>query len=140
MLLSSSIAPSAGEVSMRALVTGSSGHLGEALVRTLKELGYEVIGLDILKSPFTTCVGSIIDRSCVRRCMIGVQAVFHAATLHKPHLATHRRQNFVDTNITGTMNLLEEAVTAGVESFVYTARRAPLATLSCRLPERLRHG
>jgi UDP-glucose 4-epimerase len=106
---------------MRVLVTGSSGHLGEALVRTLKELGYEVNGLDILKSPFTTCVGSITDRSCVRRCMIGVQAVFHAATLHKPHLATHRRQDFVDTNITGTMNLLEEAVTAGVESFVYTS-------------------
>jgi UDP-glucose 4-epimerase len=106
---------------MRVLVTGSSGHLGEALVRTLKELGYEVIGLDILKSPFTTCVGSITDRSCVRRCMIGVQAVFHAATLHKPHLATHRRQDFVDTNITGTLNLLEEAMTAGVESFVYTS-------------------
>jgi nucleoside-diphosphate-sugar epimerase len=53
--------------------------------------------------------------------MIGVQAVFHAATLHKPHVATHKRQDFVDTNITGTLNLLEEAVTAGVESFVYTS-------------------
>jgi len=53
--------------------------------------------------------------------MIGVQAVFHAATLHKPHVATHRRQDFVDTNITGTLNLVEEAVTAGVDSFVYTS-------------------
>ncbi len=39
--------------------------------------------------------------------------MFHAATLHKPHVATHSRQDFVDTNIIGTLNLLEEAVTAG---------------------------
>ena len=106
---------------MKALVTGSAGHLGEALVRSLRDLRYEVVGLDILESPFTTHVGSIADRSQVRRCMHGVGAVFHAATLHKPHVATHRRQDFVDTNITGTLNLLEEAVAAGVESFVYTS-------------------
>jgi nucleoside-diphosphate-sugar epimerase len=53
--------------------------------------------------------------------MIGVQAVFHAATLHKPHVATHSRQDFVDTNITGALNLLEEAVTNGIESFVFTS-------------------
>ena len=53
--------------------------------------------------------------------MSGVQAVFHPGTLHKPHVATHRRQDFVDTNIGGTLNLLEEAVIAGVESFVYTS-------------------
>jgi UDP-glucose 4-epimerase len=106
---------------MKVLVTGSAGHLGEALVRNLLDLQYEVVGLDILASPFTTHIGSIPDSSCVRRCMHGVQAVFHAATLHKPHVATHRRQDFVDTNITGTLNLLEEAVAAGVECFVYTS-------------------
>jgi UDP-glucose 4-epimerase len=106
---------------MKVLVTGSSGHLGEALVRTLLDLQHEVVGLDISESPFTTRVGSICDRSCVRRCMSGVQAVYHPATLHKPHVATHRRQDFVDTNIGGTLNLLEEAVIAGVESFVYTS-------------------
>jgi len=106
---------------MRVLVTGSAGHLGEALVRTFKALRHEVVGLDILKSPLTTHIGSISDRSSVKRCMDSVQAVFHAATLHKPHVATHRRQDFVDTNITGTLNLLEEAVIAGVEAFVFTS-------------------
>jgi UDP-glucose 4-epimerase len=106
---------------MRALVTGSSGHLGEALVRTLREAGHNVVGLDIRAGPFTTCVGSITDPECVSRCMAGVQAVFHAATLHRPHVDTHSRQAFVDTNIGGTLNLLEAADAANVGSFVFTS-------------------
>jgi UDP-glucose 4-epimerase len=106
---------------MKVLVTGSAGHLGEAMVRTLLDLGYEVAGLDILESPFTTHFGTITDRTFVRRSMAGVRAVFHGATLHKPHVATHRRQDFIDTNVTGTLNLLEEAVSARVGSFVYTS-------------------
>ena len=109
------------EAIMKFLVTGSAGHLGEALVRTLRDLDHEVVGLDILESPFTTYVGSITEPSVATQCMRGVQVVFHAATLHKPHVATHSRQEFVDTNITGTLNLLEAAVSAGVRSFVYTS-------------------
>jgi len=106
---------------MTVLVTGSSGHLGEALVRTLAAARRDVIGIDLLPGPFTHQVGSIVDRAFVRRCMPGVATVFHAATLHKPHVATHGRQDFVDTNITGTLNLLEEAASAGVSTFVYTS-------------------
>lgn len=106
---------------MKVLVSGSSGHLGEALVRTLKDLGCQVIGLDLVQSPFTTHVGSISDRAWVRASMRGVARVFHAATLHKPHVATHSRQGFIDTNLTGTLNLLEEASVAAVESFIYTS-------------------
>lgn len=105
----------------KVLVTGSSGHLGEALVRTLTDLQYETTGIDILESPFTTHAGSIVDRSFVQRCMQGVETVFHAATLHKPHVATHSPQQFVDTNITGTLNLLQEAVAAGVQQFIFTS-------------------
>ena len=106
---------------MRILVTGSSGHLGEALVRVLGDEGHETIGLDILGSPSTAVVGSVADRDTVRRCVAGADAVVHAATLHKPHVGSHGRQDFVDTNITGTLILLEEAVSAGVESFVFTS-------------------
>jgi nucleoside-diphosphate-sugar epimerase len=106
---------------MKVLVTGSAGHLGEALSRTLRSSQHEVIGVDVLASPFTTHVGSITDREGVKRWMQGVQTVFHTATLHKPHVATHSRQDFVDTNITGTLNLLEEAVAAGVSSLVFTS-------------------
>jgi UDP-glucose 4-epimerase len=106
---------------MRVLVTGSSGHLGEALVRVLGAEGIDVVGLDVLESPHTSAVGSIADRGFVRRSMAGVDAVIHAATLHKPHVGSHTRQDFVDTNITGTLNLLEEAVAAGVGGFVFTS-------------------
>jgi nucleoside-diphosphate-sugar epimerase len=106
---------------MKILVTGSAGHLGEALVRSLREQGHEAVGLDILASPFTTRLGSIADRTAVRGAMAGARWVFHAATLHKPHLGTHQRQAFLDTNITGILNLLEEAAASGVEAFVYTS-------------------
>jgi UDP-glucose 4-epimerase len=106
---------------MNILVTGSSGHLGEALVRVLGAEGHEVVGLDILESPWTEEVGSIADRALVRRCLQGVEAVVHTATLHKPHVGTHDRQAFVDTNVTGTLNLLEESVAAGVGRFVFTS-------------------
>ena len=103
------------------LVTGSAGHLGEGLVRVLRAQGRPVRGLDILASPFTDVVGSIADRAVVERAMDGVRQVIHAATLHKPHVATHTRQQFVDTNITGTLNLLEEAVRAKVAAFLFTS-------------------
>jgi len=106
---------------MRVLVTGSAGHLGEALVRTLRSEKQDVVGLDIVAGAFTTHLGSIADRATLRKAMDGVETVFHAATLHKPHIGTHDRQAFIDTNIAGTLNLLEEAVAAGVRAFVFTS-------------------
>jgi nucleoside-diphosphate-sugar epimerase len=99
----------------------SPQRVGEALVRVLGDEGNDVIGLDVLDSPFTSVVGSIADRACVRRSMEGADVVLHTATLHKPHIGSHGRQAFVDTNITGTLTLLEEAVAAGVSRFVFTS-------------------
>jgi len=106
---------------MKVLVTGSSGHLGEALMRTLPSLGHVALGLDIVPAPFTQVVGSIADRGLVNDSMRGIEVVLHAATLHKPHVATHSRRAFIDTNITGTLNLLEAAVANNVRSFVFTS-------------------
>jgi UDP-glucose 4-epimerase len=106
---------------MKILVTGSAGHLGEALVRTLRERGDEAVGIDIMSSTYTVYVGTIADRPFVRECISGCDAVIHTATLHKPHVGTHSRQDFIDTNITGTLNLLEEAVLANCSAFVFTS-------------------
>jgi UDP-glucose 4-epimerase len=106
---------------MKILVTGSAGHLGEALMRTLQQGPHDAVGCDVRPSPFTQLVGSIANRDFVARCMAGVEAVLHTATLHKPHIVTHSRQDFVDTNITGTLNLLEEAVAGRIGAFVFTS-------------------
>src|ERR1044071_8224863 len=107
---------------MKILVTGSAGHLGEALMRTLAASDAQhAIGVDVLPSAHTHHVGSIADRAFVRKHMQGVDAVLHAATLHKPHVATHPRQAFVDTNITGTLNLLEASVANQVKAFIFTS-------------------
>ena len=79
-------------------MTGSSGHLGEALMRTLRDAGRRAVGLDIAPGPFTDVVGSIADRERVAGAMSGAQAVLHAATLHKPHVGTHAREAFIETN------------------------------------------
>lgn len=79
------------------------------------------MGLDLVASHFTTDVGSIADRAHVKQSLQGADAVLHTATLHKPHTVTHSRQDFVDTNITGTLNLLEAAADAGIATFVFTS-------------------
>jgi UDP-glucose 4-epimerase len=49
------------------------------------------------------------------------KSFFMQRRYNKPHLATHRPQEFIDTNLSGTLNLLEEAVKADIESFVFTS-------------------
>lgn len=106
---------------VRTLVTGSSGHLGEAIVRTLRARGEDVVGLDMRPSPWTDQVGSITDTALVRSAMAGVDVVLHTATLHKPQLAFVPGQAFVDTNVSGTLTLLDAAVDAGVRAFVMSS-------------------
>jgi UDP-glucose 4-epimerase len=106
---------------MKILVTGSAGHLGEGLMRTLAASADEAVGLDIKASPFTHLVGSVAERRFVESAMRGVDVVLHTATLHKPHIETHSRQEFIDTNVSGTLNLLEAAVERGVRAFIFTS-------------------
>lgn len=106
---------------MTILVTGSAGHLGEAIMRLLRADGRAAVGLDVVPSPHTDLVGSIADRPFVSGAMKDIDAVIHTATLHKPHVATHTRQAFIDINISGTLNLLEAAVEARISSFVFTS-------------------
>lgn len=110
---------------MNILVTGSSGWLGQTLVPKLRRGGHTVIGLDPDPAETTDVVGTIVDRETVRRAVRdnGITAIVHAGALHKPHVATHARSRFIDVNVTGTLNLLEEAVSAGsiVDRFVFTS-------------------
>jgi len=120
---------------MTILVTGSSGHLGEALIRSLRDAGRDVVGLDKTASPFTSYVGSIADRQFVRSCVRGAEAIIHTATLHKPHVATHTKQDFIDTNVTGTLHLLEEGAANRVQSFVFTSTTSAFGSALTPPPE-----
>lgn len=106
---------------MRILVTGSSGYLGEALMISLHDSEHEAIGTDQNAGKYTQFTGDLADRAFVKKIMAGVEAVIHTATLHKPHVVTHSKQQFVDTNISGTLNLLEESVAQGIQAFLFTS-------------------
>ncbi|KAI3530019.1 NAD dependent epimerase/dehydratase family protein [Colletotrichum filicis] len=108
------------------LVTGSAGHLGAALMLSLPSLGHVPHGIDILPSPTTTTLGSITDRALIASILAdnsSITHIVHAATLHKPHVDSHPKSAFIDTNITGTLVLLEEAAAHKnrIKSFLFVS-------------------
>jgi nucleoside-diphosphate-sugar epimerase len=102
-------------------VTGSTGHLGRALVTSLRSAGREVLGLDLRDSPFTSFVGSTTDRDVVRDALRGVDAIIHTAALQQAHLGPHHRSEFVETNVRGTLVLLDAAREAHVGRLVFAS-------------------
>ena len=121
---------------MRVLLTGSSGWLGRYLAPLLRSDGHEVTGFDAAPGIETQIVGSVADASFVRRLFSeqGFDAVIHAAALHKPDIARHSKQAFVDVNVAGTLNLLEASIAAGVSRYVFTS------TTSLMISDRIRAG
>lgn len=119
---------------MRVLLTGSSGWLGRFLAPRLRAVGHVVVGLDVAAGAETQVVGSVADRSTVERAFKehGVEAVIHAAGLHKPDIARFPAQAFIDVNVTGTLNLLEAAVAAGHDRFVFTSTTSLMISQAIR--------
>lgn len=108
---------------MRVLLTGSSGWLGRFLAPMLRGEGHMVVGLDVAPGGETQVVGSVEDRALVYRLVAErrIQAVIHAGGLHKPDVARYPMQSFIDVNVSGTLNLIEAAVSFGVDRFVFTS-------------------
>lgn len=106
---------------MKILVTGSSGHLGEALCRTLQKKNIDYIGIDIKAGVYTQKIGSIADKTFVEGILQNIEYILHTATLHKPHIATHSKHDFIRTNTIGTLHLLEGAKAHGIKGFIYTS-------------------
>jgi nucleoside-diphosphate-sugar epimerase len=71
---------------MRIIVTGSAGHLGEALARVLGSFKHEIVGVDLRRSKYTSAVGDIREREFAKACVANAHAVLHTAALHKPHV------------------------------------------------------
>lgn len=108
---------------MRVLLTGSSGWLGRFLAPMLRAAGHVVTGLDVAPGADTSIIASVVDRAAIDRAFAGhgIEAVIHGGALHKPDIARYPAQAFVDVNVTGTLNLLEAAVAAGHDRFIFTS-------------------
>src|SRR5687767_5630092 len=121
---------------MRILLTGSSGWLGRYLAPRLRALGHDVTGLDVVAGADTQVIGSVAHRALVDRIFAerGIEAVVHGGALHKPDIVRYPKQAFIDVNVTGTLNLLEAAVAAGHDRFVFTS------TTSLMISETIRAG
>jgi UDP-glucose 4-epimerase len=121
----------------RVLVTGSDGFIGSHLVERLVAEGAEVRAFCIYNSEgswgwleespaevrgsIDVHLGDIRDARFVERATDGVDIVFHLAALIAIPYSYQAPQSFIDTNITGTLNVLEAARRAGAERVVITS-------------------
>lgn len=109
----------------KVLVTGADGFIGSHLTESLLEKGYEVKAfayynsfntwgwLDTLPQEklkeIEVFTGDIRDPNGVREAMKGVDEVFHLAALIAIPFSYHSPDSYVDTNIKGTLNVLQAA-------------------------------
>jgi nucleoside-diphosphate-sugar epimerase len=109
---------------MKILLTGGAGDLATVLTPKLEARGDTPLRLDLV-SPRdrrgVALLGSVLDRSGLRRALEGVDCVVHIAAWHGIHDATKQRDvyAFWDLNVTGTFNVFEAAARAGISKFIY---------------------
>lgn len=102
-------------------MTGSSGRIGGALVRALRDANHDVRGLDLLPAPTTDALGDVADPEWCRAFLSGCDALVHTASLHAPDLATRAREDFVRVNDEGTRRLFTLGAASGVGRVLYTS-------------------
>jgi UDP-glucose 4-epimerase len=115
-------------LSMKVLVTGSSGQLG-SYVSELLVPSHSVVGMDIRPQPLEplrriSIVGDITEPQDVRRAMSGVDAVIHCAAQVSVEKSLEDPLSDARTNVLGTVTLLHEGVLAGVKRFIYVSSAA----------------
>lgn len=122
---------------MKALVTGADGFIGSHLTELLLELGYDVRAfvyynsfgtwgwLDTLprekREALDVVMGDVRDPAFVRMAMRGMDCVFHLAALIAIPYSYHAPDAYVDTNIKGTLNVLNAARELGTKRLLVTS-------------------
>ena len=119
------------------LVTGADGFIGSHLTEKLIRLGYDVRAFvlynsfnswgwldhcgDEVKGKFEVFTGDIRDPNGVRTAMKGCDAVLHLAALIGIPYSYHSPDTYVDTNIKGTLNIVQAARDLDVSKVVHTS-------------------
>jgi dihydroflavonol-4-reductase len=114
------------------LVTGASGCVGSALVRKLIAAAHQVRVLlrpasdrrNIEGLPVEVALGDLADQNSLERALEGCNALFHAAADYR--LWARHPQQLYQTNVAGTVNIMQAALNAGVKRIVYTSSVATL--------------
>lgn len=121
----------------KVLVTGADGFIGSHLTESLLEKGYDVKAFTMYNS-FNTWgwldtfpteklkeieifSGDIRDPNGVKEALKGIDMVFHLAALIAIPFSYHSPDSYVDTNIKGTLNVLQAARTLGTERVLITS-------------------
>jgi NAD dependent epimerase/dehydratase len=121
----------------RALVTGADGFIGSHLTETLLQAGVNVRALalynsfgtwgwlDALPRPTLDAIdvvsGDVRDPHGLRAALRGVDIVFHLAALIAIPYSYHSPDSYVDTNVHGTLNVLQAARDLGTERVIITS-------------------
>jgi nucleoside-diphosphate-sugar epimerase len=112
---------------MKVLVTGATGFIGRQLTLALAEQGYGVKALCrntdhpyLIKHPnIEPVAGNILYRQSLARAMQGCNQVYHTAAMAK--MWCRNPDDYHETNVVGTRNVLEIAANTGVQKMVYTS-------------------
>ena len=114
---------------MRVLVTGHHGYIGSVLVRLLREVGYDVVGLDIDFFASNRFVGQVTEVPTLKRDLrdveaadlAGFDAVLHLAALSNDPLGDLNPQLTYEINYRATMKLASLAKKIGVRRFLFSS-------------------
>jgi UDP-glucose 4-epimerase len=122
---------------VKVLVTGADGFIGSHLTELLVDEGAAVTALalynsfdqhgwlddlsDAVRSRIEIVRGDVRDASFVRGLVRGHEIVFHLAALIAIPFSYVAARSYVDTNVVGTLNMLEAAREYGVRRFVHTS-------------------
>ena len=125
------------EVNSTILVTGADGFIGSHLTETLVRLGYKVRAFVLynsfnswgwldkcsndVKGKFEVFTGDIRDPNGVKEAMKGCDVVMHLAALIAIPYSYHSPDTYVDTNIKGTLNVLQAAKQLGLSQIIHTS-------------------